>query len=139
MADVITEEIAPTFDILDKFKGTATQATAGSGKKGGHSARHLIGQAKLREVHSTWLAALIGESNRLAVSQGKLQYYIVLDPEHVDARYLTKAKKLVGNPRLSEIQAINLDLNLELCAMGNELKPEDTPTPKGKTDDSDIF
>lgn len=139
MAQLIQAEIEPMFEVLDKFKGKATAALQGQTKKVvGHSARNLIGQAKLREVTSSQLKELIAESNRLASSQSKPQYYIVLNPDQVDARYEARARALVGNPKLSEVQAINLQLNLDLMDMAAELRevPAEDPNKEEDQDDS---
>ena len=135
MMDVMHQEVLPTFDMLDTFtsqglRNRGTQLT-------GTSVRKLVGQAKLREVQSTWLRQLIENNNREASLQKKYQYVLLLDGKHVSATYVENARMLRGNPRLTPLQAENLELNLQLIEM-EELKQTEQQE-RNETDDDDLF
>jgi hypothetical protein len=132
MQSLIDTEILPMYELLDQIGG---KVTAGSTAKG-CSVRNLIGQARLRHITSTPLRELLDMNNRQAITEGKYQYVVLSDGKHVDPKYVRNARGLVGNSRLTEIQAINLDLNLQLISM-EEAKAE----KEGDTDydDDDIL
>jgi hypothetical protein len=50
---------------------------------------------------------------------GKPQFVFLLDgkPATVDPMYAPRAQQLVGNDKLTEVQALNLNLNLQLIEM----------------------
>jgi hypothetical protein len=112
MADMIVKEIAPMYEVLDQFKGTAQRGAPIKGS----SARKLIGQAKLREIQSTDLRELIDINNRMAMQKNKYQYLLLIPGSKLlqDASLATKLQALVGNNKLTEVQQANLQLNLEL-------------------------
>ena len=115
MLTVMVKEVHPTFELLDQFtkkgiRGRGTQIE-------GTSLRKLIGQAKLREVHSTHLRELIEANNQKAMYLGKPQYVLLLSGKNVLRGYESQAKELMGNPRLTPLQAQNLELNLQLIQM----------------------
>jgi hypothetical protein len=62
----------------------------------------------------------------------------LLDTKHIDEKYVTGARKLLGNPRLSEVQANNLSLNLDLIEMEEAMKEEITITQEGVEDDEEL-
>ena len=75
-------------------------------------------------------------NNHRALREGKPQYVFLLngkDVQSLGTAYLTKAKGLRGNPRLTPTQATNLELNLQLVEM------EAIRHEKGTTDDDDVF
>lgn len=113
MDDLIRDEVLPMYDVLDTFKPGA----AATGRVSGHSLRNLIGQAKLRTVQSAALGELIAHNNRVALNSGKVQYMFLLSGVGVDPKYIKLAKKLVGNDKLTPIQALNLQLNLQLVEL----------------------
>lgn len=138
MEDLIQNEICPMFSVLDDLtKGSGNGGGAPTAK--GRSIRNLIGQAQLREVQSNDLATLLQENNRKAMAEGKPQYVVVTDGKAAQGLkgYVEKAKDLVGNDKLTELQAMNLNLNLQLVEL------EDIRKQKGTTDDDiaddDIF
>ncbi len=135
MDDLLTTEVSPMFDVLDSFKGNGTKA--GASTREGKSIRNLIGQAKLREVSSTHLETLISMNNTISMNDSKPQFVFLTSGRQAPHAYENAAKKLVGNDKLTPIQAQNLNLNLQLI----ELERIRT-TQKGTTDDpihEDIF
>jgi len=66
----------------------------------------------------------------MAMQQGKAQYVLLMTGnKSLPPQYQADAQRLVGNPRLTEVQRINLDLNLQLIEMEvatKESKKEDT-------------
>lgn len=132
MNDLLNAVIHPMYALLDQFKGKSSGSGAPAVQ--GTSPRKLIGQAKLRQIEVPELKALIEESNRLAAQGGKWQYYFVYDTSTVDSRYLGRAQALRGNPQLTDLQALNLELNLQLLeleAVRNE--------KEGNVDDDEIL
>lgn len=114
MKDVLTEEILPTYDLLDQFKKKGQKVSKDAK---GSSLRNLLGQVQLRCVVSTSLKALIEANNIYAVRESKPQYMLLLSGHNPPAGYRQQALKLRGNPKLSKIQALNLEMNLQLLDM----------------------
>jgi hypothetical protein len=112
MDDMIIKEIAPMYEVLDQFKGTAQRGAPIRGS----SARKLIGQAKLREFQSRDLIELVDMNNTMAMQKSKPQYLLLRPGSKLlqDASLATKLQNLVGNDKLTEVQKSNLELNLEL-------------------------
>ena len=72
----------------------------------------------------------------MAMSQRKWQYVVLLTARKVDPRYVSEARKLIGNPALTEIQARNLELNLALIEAQEAMQEEDESlTTEEDTDD----
>lgn len=134
MQSLLDTEVVPTYEMLDQLGG---KVTAGTNTKG-RSVRNLIGQARLRHVTSAALKELIDENNRTAIREGKYQFVLLPDGKHVDPKYLAQGPKLKGNPRLTEIQAINLDLNLQLISM-EEARRETEGEVVPDDDDADFL
>lgn len=135
MEDLLNVEVLPMFDVLDQLENGGGNS-GGAPTKTGRSIRNLIGQAKLREVQSKNLQELIDMNNRHAIAAKKYQYVVLTTGKNVDPGYAREAAKLKGNPKLTPIQALNLDLNLQLIEM------ETIRTEKGTDDDElidDIF
>lgn len=134
MDELFTTEVLPMYNMLDYFKGKASVGT--SMAVTGHSVRNLVGQAHLREVQSAKLKDLIVLNNQMAMSQRKWQYVVLLSTRKVDPRYVSEARKLNGNPALTEIQARNLELNLAFIEAQEAMQEEDEPlTTEEDTDD----
>ena len=133
MDDLFTQEVLPMYEMLDYFKGKASVGTALSTK--GHSIRNLVAQAHLREVQSDKLRDVITLNNQMAMTQRKWQYVVLISTRKVDPRYISEARKLLGNPALTEIQAKNLDLNLAFIE-AQEAMQEDTITEEVIEDDN---
>lgn len=133
--EVLNVEVLPMFNVLDSFKGKGTQL--GSTMATGQSLRKLIGMAKLREVQSHTLESLISMNNARAMTENKAQFVLLLHGKQVPHSYETAARRLVGNDKLTELQALNLNLNLQLIEL-EELRSQDK---KGtdQDDPSDIF
>ena len=87
--------------------------------------RNLIGQLKLRHVISSSLRELVDMNNRRAVAGSKFQYVVLLDGKNPDQKYVINARKMLGNPRLSPIQDLNLRLNLQLLELEEAKKGEE--------------
>lgn len=134
MQDLLTAEVLPMYDILDQVKG---KTSAGSALKG-TSIRNLIGQAQLREVHTTQLQELISMNNHRAMQQSKAQYVVLTSgaTKTLPPGYAEAAAKLKGNPKLTERQALNLELNLQLIQLEAVRNEKEGSTAD---DDDDIF
>ena len=133
MDELFTTEILPMYDMLDYFKGKASVGSASVAK--GHSIRNLVGQAQLREVQSEKLKELITINNQLAMTQRKWQYVVLLSTRKVDPRYVSEARKLSGNPALTEIQARNISLNLSLIEAQEAMQEESLNSVEEDADD----
>ena len=135
MDELFTKIILPTYKMLDYFQGKASigQVQTADGK----SIRNLVGQAHLRYVQDKELQELITLNNQLAMSQRKWQYVILLDGKHIDPKYVAGARKLIGNPNLSEVQTNNLSLNLDIVDIEEAMK-ETLTTEEVTVDDEDI-
>jgi len=136
---LIESEIKPMYDVLDAFKGGASNIN--KGRLGtGHSVRNLIGQAQLREVQSNPLKELIDYNNKLSMSSGKAQFVVLLSGRNVDPRYIAAGDKLKGNDKLTEVQVRNLELNFQLIEMEDAMKDN---APNGaeqeELDDDELF
>ena len=132
MQTLMEKEVHPTFELLDQFtkkgiRGRGTQIE-------GTSLRKLIGQAKLREVHSTHLRQLIEANNQKAMYLGKPQYVLLLNGKNVLRGYESQARELLGNPQLTPLQAQNLELNLQLIQM-EKIKQDNTMEEEENDDD----
>lgn len=133
MQSLLDTEVLPMYEILDQVKGKASSSPASIK---GSSLRNLIGQAQLREISSVHLTELLSMNNIRAMREGKPQFVLLPDgkAKAVPKGYTDAATKLKGNPRLTEIQARNLDLNLQLIEM------ESIRNEKGTDeDDDDVF
>jgi hypothetical protein len=110
------DEVLPMFALLDSFKKSGTKVTASTG---GVSLRNLIGQAQLRLIQSSQLAEVLSTNNQTAMRMNVPQYVVLPDgkAKSVPPRYHEEAVKLRGNPKLTEIQALNLEMNLQLIEM----------------------
>lgn len=130
MGTVLDTEVLPMYSVLDELKGRSAGATGA-----GTSVRNLIGQAQLREIKCDSLKDLIRNNNSRAMAAGKAQYVLLYSgkasdlPSNFD--YPLAAKKLLGNPKLTEVQSKNLELNLQL------LELESIRNEKGDTGDDD--
>ena len=109
MHAMLADDVLPMYEVMDHLKKRNAPPSYD-----GSSVRNLIGQAKLREVQSTRLRELIDSNNQMAINEGKLQFLFLLDGKHPPAGYESKALKLLDNPRLTELQKQNVQLNLEL-------------------------
>lgn len=113
MQTLLDTEVLPMFDVLDHLKNKSTSPASVKGT----SVRNLIGQAQLREIHSAPLEELLKMNNVRALRAGKYQFVFLPSGKNVDPTYLSHATKLSGNPRLTEVQKINLNLNLQLIKL----------------------
>lgn len=115
MQSVLDTEVLPMYEVLDALTGKGGTNVANVSK--GHSIRNLIGQAQLRCVQSQPLAELIQMNNIAAIRDGKFQFVVLTSGKNVDSKYIKAAAQLSGNPRLTDLQARNLRLNLQLISM----------------------
>lgn len=115
MQSLMDTEVKPMYAILDKMGGKTSAGAALEGT----SIRNLIGQGLLREVRSDALKELLSVNNRTATSQGKAQYVVLTSGKfnEMPVNYEKVATQLRGNPKLSEKQALNLELNLQLIEL----------------------
>ena len=122
MANVLDREVLPTYAILDSFKKKGVKAgTAATGS----SVRNLLGQAQMRMVTSPELKELIDANNQRAMSEQKAQYVLLLKGTNVPHGYIAAAKKIRGNPRLSQVQSLNIEMNFQLIDMALASTEED--------------
>lgn len=130
MQTLLDTEVLPMYECLDNLKNGSSSPVGSKGK----SLRHLIGQAQLREVQSAAVKELIAMNNQRAMQTSKPQYVLLLDAKAsvMDPLYEPKARQLVGNQRLTPVQALNLELNLQLIEL------EKIRSEKG-TDEDDIL
>lgn len=137
MISLIDMEVLPMYEILDRFKGQGGSGVTRSIK--GTSVRKLIGQAQLREIESGYLRQVLDENNTLAMRDGKPQYVFIYDGKVVPPGYVNDAKSLGAKhlrSRLTETQALNLDLNLELIELETIRNKKEVPADD---DDSAVF
>lgn len=114
MLDLLDIEVMPMFELLDQFK---KQGAKGHFVLKGTSLRNLIGQVQLRSVQSTELKNMIIVANSLAMHRKAPQYVVLLGGKPSDlphGNYIKEAQKLRGNPKLTPLQAINLEINQQL-------------------------
>ena len=114
MLDLLDVEVMPMFELLDQFK---KQGAKGHFVLKGTSLRNLIGQVQLRSVQSTELKNMIIVANSLAMHRKAPQYVVLLGGKPADlphGDYIKEAQKLRGNPKLTPLQATNLEINLQL-------------------------
>ncbi len=124
MADVLDKEILPTYNLLDSFKKRGQKVSASN--REGTSLRNLIGQAQLRLVTSSALKSLIDVNNIQAMQASKPQYVLLLSGKKVGmSGYKAQAMRLLGNPRLTKVQALNLETNLQLIGMAEAQEEEE--------------
>lgn len=139
MEDVIRFEVEPTYNMLDSLKGKG-QNLGTTSQNEGHSVRNLIGQALLREVQSNTLKSLIEYNNLVSIRDNVHQYVVLLSGRKPNPAYVTAARKLVGNPKLTPLQARNLEMNLHLIEMEDALKVQTTAQKvEVEEDDTDLF
>ena len=129
MQSLLDTEVLPMYEILDQIGG---KVTAGATAKGS-SIRNLIGQVQLRHITSTAMRELLDMNNATAMREGKQQYVVLPTGKNVFPQYVKTAPTLVGNPRLTEVQARNLDINLQLISM--EAANMETEEEVGDDDD----
>ena len=135
MQTLLDTEVLPMYEILDSLKNK----TASPASLKGCSVRNLIGQAQLRQVQSAPLAELLAINNTRAIKAGKIQYVLLSTGKRVDPTYPSKAHVLKGNPRLSEIQALNLGLNLQLIEMESIRNEKESEDEDDGLTDPDLF
>lgn len=122
MGYLLDREVLPTYAILDSFKKKGVKVgTAATGS----SVRNLLGQAQMRMVKSSDLKELIDANNQRAMSEQKAQYVLLLKGTNVPAGYVAAAKKLRGNPKLTPVQALNIEMNTQLMDMAIASTEED--------------
>jgi MoxR-like ATPase len=124
MTELLSQHVLPTYDILDAFKKKGNKA---KGEQQGVSIRNLIGQAQLKLVKTTELRALIEYNNVIAMNDSKAQYVVLLDGrKDVPHLYEALAAKLRGNKRLTPVQALNVEMNLQLISMQDAAMEKET-------------
>lgn len=124
---VLDHEVLPTYNLLDAFK---KKGRSGSGTAKGCSLRKLIGMAQMRNVRSTYLKELIDVNNTKAQGENKFQYvflYKAPSTRQTMDLYVKHATKLRGNPRLTPIQALNIEMNLQLLELEEARHSKEDP------------
>lgn len=126
MEHLLDTEVLPLYALLDSFKKKGTKS--GPTTNTGSSVRNLIGQAQLRMVTSSALKDLIDTNNVRAMQAGKYQFVLLLNGgKAVPNGYIGKAMQLRGNPRLTPVQALNLEANFQLIDLHNAQTEENNP------------
>jgi energy-coupling factor transporter ATP-binding protein EcfA2 len=127
MEHLLDTEVLPLYVLLDSFKKKGTKS--GPSVTTGSSVRNLIGQAQLRMVTSSALKDLIDTNNVRAMQSGKYQFVLLLNGgKAVPSGYIGKAMQLRGNPRLSPVQALNLEANFQLIDLHSaQVENEEAP------------
>lgn len=139
MNSLLTAKVKPMYKVLDTFKGSGQRG--GPAVSEGTSVRKLIGQALLRQPESDELIELIGANNRAANSKAKYQYMVLLKGDLVIQGFdglEPKLRSLVGNNKLTPLQANNINMNLQLIELHKQ-KKEEVTDDQPVDDDSDLF
>lgn len=118
MIELLERVVLPMYDLLDSFSKKGVKAAS---KGEGQSLRKLIGQVQMRMVKTPLLKDMITRNNQLAMASGKAQYVVLLDGKNPPNGYHAAAENLQGNPRLTDVQALNLRMNLELIALSEAI------------------
>ena len=122
MIELLENEVLPMYDLLDSFNKMGVKA---AGKGNGQSLRKLIGQVQMRMVKTPLLKDMLNRNNQLAMASNKAQYVLLHDGNNPPAGYVQAAEKLAGNPRLTELQSLNLQMNLQLVEMFKFISEEE--------------
>lgn len=110
------------YGLLDAFKKKGRKSGFTSE---GTSLRNLIGQVQLRHITSTAMKELLDANNDRAIAQSKEQYVVLYRTRANTEHYRKAAAKLEGNPRLTPIQALNIQMNLQLLDFEAARKEKD--------------
>lgn len=127
ITSLIDTVVKPMYKVLDTFKGGGQRG--GPAVSEGSSIRKIIGQAQLRQPEINELIDLINSNNKTAMQKSKYQY-IVLMNGNLLAQGLDglkpKLEGLVGNDKLTPLQANNINMNLQLIELYEQNKEEVT-------------
>lgn len=116
MFNLLENEVLPTYDMLDSFgKKGAKNSSGGSGE--GSSVRKLIGQAKLREVQSSYLRKLLQVNNQLASQPGREHHMFLYSVAAPPAGYEERARALLDVGQLEEPFRTNTQINLQMIGL----------------------
>lgn len=124
--ELLETEVFPMYSVLDAFtkKGVKVQPHPPEGQ----SLRKLIGLVQMRLVDPGMLRDVIDLNNTLAMHKSKPQYVLLVDGKNVPAGYQSAATGLIGNPKLTHLQALNLKMNLQLIQLQETMThPEEDP------------
>lgn len=122
MAHLLDTEVLPMYGLLDAFKKKGRKSGFTTD---GTSLRNLIGQVQLRHITSTAMKELLDRNNDRAISQSKDQFVVLYRTRTNTASYQKAALKLRGNPRLTPVQALNIEMNLQLIELEAARKEKD--------------
>ena len=118
MQELLRTEVYPMYELLDSRNNKGTANTI---MLKGSSIRNLIGQVLLRELQSPALKALLEQNNSSAIQAGKPQYVILKHEYNIPTKYdLTVIKMLKKNPKLTDIQRRNLEINEQFLELAKE-------------------
>lgn len=115
MDEIMDSSVLPGYDLLDTYKKKGNKVVPIATEF--VSIRNLIGQLQMRSPTTSGLKSLIEMNNTLSMRQGKAQFVLLMDGKSAPQGYRQQAEKLRGNPRLTRIQALNLEMNLQLLDM----------------------
>jgi len=133
---LLRDEVFPTYEMLDSYKkGGAGRQVSASGTFEGSSLRKLISQVQLRHVQSQRLKELIAYNNQMAMSSARAQYVVLLSGVNPPQGYESLARSIQDSEKLTPLQRMNLQLNLDLIDMEKAKAGVSTTTREGTEDD----
>ena len=134
MDTVLTEEVLPTYEMLDSYAGKKGRQNQGTFQ--GSSVRKLISQVQLRHVTSPTMLELITANNALAASKKTYQYVVLLSgkTKHLPRGYEQWAKDPSVPDQLQGVYRTNLDLNLQLIGMEEAMTAQEEGTEDDNLD-----
>jgi hypothetical protein len=136
MQDMLAAEVLPMFEVLDSFdKGGSSAPTLLKGQ----SVRKLIGQAQLRHVQSPTLLELLKMNNRRAMQAAKYQYVFLVEGTGADAPKYEAAANKLPTDKLTTLQRLNLQMNLQLIEVEKIRRTKEGVTDPNDDDLDDIF
>ena len=118
---LLDQEVLPTFEMMDMLEKGKKQQALSTVSSGGSSLRHLIGQAQLREVHSSELAEFLQANNTAALQDNKPQYVFLTSgadgvvPGYLD--HVVRLESAAATGKLTPIQLQNYNLNMQLIEL----------------------
>ena len=123
MRTLMDNAVLPMYQMLDSVNGNNVAHVIPSTSV---SPRNLIGQAKLRYVTNSDLAALLDHNNRTAASLQHWQYMYIYSYKgrlcNVPNAYVGKVADLLSSNKLTDQQRINTQLNIQFIGSDRAMK-----------------
>lgn len=141
MKTLIKEVILPTYEIIDRFTALRGSAVNAPAAVKGMSLRHLIGQAKLRQVICPELLDVLVMNNARAMNEDKPQYLFLFTGQNTSDKVKAQLERLrsVAIDKLTPVQKENLDINLQLIEMEQILTQRGVSSDQSDNDSDDAF